>query len=70
VLAVHDDHELARSSGLRHQRMADLEHVRDVGVVVAADDLERRVRISAHRTPCVVVAECCALRGTTCTRDI
>ena len=40
VLVLHHDDELAGLGGLRHRRMADLQHVGDVGVVLAVDDLE------------------------------
>ena len=40
MLTIHDDDELAGPGGLRHRRMAHLEHVRDFRVVLATDDLE------------------------------
>ena len=46
LLVLHHDDELAGLRRLRHRRMADLQHVRDVRVVLAVDDLEVGHRVS------------------------
>jgi hypothetical protein len=40
LLVLHHDDELSCARRLRHQRMADVQLIGDVGVVLAVDDLE------------------------------
>jgi hypothetical protein len=45
---AHRDDELTRLRGARHQRVEDLQHVGDVGVVLARDDLQARRGLEAR----------------------
>ncbi len=44
----HHQHELARLGGLGHERVAHLDHVGDVGVVLPRDDLDPRNGLRFH----------------------